>query len=287
VGVVTTADPAVITPATARSPRRPRELGFGLLMLLFAAFLIVPMVGTVLFSISEGWVDTVIPTRYTPEYWINALRDPLFLPTVTRSVIASLATMVVSIVLMAPTLYILHIGARRLRPAVEIISLAPFALPAVVFALGLIRAYSVPPLVLTGTPTILIISYTVISLPFVYRSIDNAMLSVDTRTLYEAARTLGASRWAPFRHIVLPGIRRGLAAAALLVFAATFGEYTLSAFLVGDLWQTSGVWLYKMWDQHPHETMAIGIVSFAVSWGCSFALLYLFGRRGAHERPGN
>jgi putative spermidine/putrescine transport system permease protein len=287
VGVVTTLDPGLAGSTTVvRTQRRPRQLGFGVLLLAFAAFLIIPMVGTVLFSISEGWVDTVLPTRYTPEYWANALSDPLFLPTVTRSVIASLATMVVAILLMAPTLYVLHISAPRLRPAVEMISLAPFALPAVVFALGLIRAYSVPPLVLTGTPTILIISYTVISLPFVYRAIDNAMLSVDARTLYEAARTLGASRWAPFRHIVLPGIRRGLAAAALLVFAATFGEYTLSAFLVGDLWQTSGVWLYKMWDQHPHETMAIGIVSFTVSWACSFALLYLFGRRRAHERVG-
>lgn len=284
---MTTADPGLaVRDPVGRTSRRPRQLGFSVLLLAFAAFLIIPMIGTVLFSISEGWVDTVIPTRYTPQYWINALSDPLFLPTVSRSVIASFATMVVSILLMAPTLYILHISAPRLRPAVEIISLAPFALPAVVFALGLIRAYSVPPLVLTGTPTILIISYTVISLPFVYRAIDNAMLSVDARTLYEAARTLGASRWAPFRHIVLPGIRRGLAAAALLVFAATFGEYTLSAFLVGDLWQTSGVWLYKMWDQNPHETMAVGIVSFAVSWACSFALLYLFGRRSAGERMG-
>lgn len=275
------------TPPLARTAtRRPRELGFSVLLIAFAAFLILPMVGTVLFSISEGWVDTVLPTRYTPEYWANALTDPLFLPTISRSVIASVACIVVSIGLMAPTMYVLHISARRLRPAVEIISLAPFALPAVVFALGLIRAYSVPPLVLTGTPTLLIISYTVISLPFVYRAIDNAMLSVDTRTLYEAARTLGASRWAPFRHIILPGIRRGLAAAALLVFAVTFGEYTLSAFLVGDLWQTSGVWLYKMWDQHPHETMAVGIVSFAISWGCSIALLYLFGRRTGGDRVG-
>ena len=90
--------------------------------------------------------------------------------------------------------------------------------------------------------------------------------------------------WTPRPLRIRPAL--GLAAAALLVFAATFGEYTLSAFLVGDLWQTSGVWLYKMWDQNPHETMAIGIVSFTVSWACSFALLYLFGRRGAHERIG-
>ena len=144
-----------------------------------------------------------------------------------------------------------------------------------------------PPLVLTGSPTILVIAYTVISLPFVYRAIDNAMLSaLDAKTLHEAARTLGAVALG-----ALPAHRAAEhptrpAAAVLLVFAATFGEYTLSAFLVGDVWQTSGVWLYKMWDNHPHQTMAIGIVSFTVSWACSFALLYLFGRRRAHERVG-
>ena len=115
---MTTLDPGLAGSTTVvRAQRRPRQLGFGVLLLAFAAFLIVPMVGTVLFSISEGWVDTVLPTRYTPEYWANALSDPLFLPTVTRSVIASLATMVVAILLMAPTLYVLHISAPRLRPA--------------------------------------------------------------------------------------------------------------------------------------------------------------------------
>ena len=86
----------------------------------------------------------------------------------------------------------------RARPFVEFLSLTPFALPTVVLALSFIRAYSVPPLVLTGTPSLLILSYTVISLPFVYRSIDNSLRAIDTRGLYEAAQTLGASRWSPF-----------------------------------------------------------------------------------------
>ena len=51
--------------AVARDARRP-QVGAGLrgaARSLFAAFLIVPIVGTILFSISEGWTDTVLPTR--------------------------------------------------------------------------------------------------------------------------------------------------------------------------------------------------------------------------------
>ena len=71
---------------------------------------------------------------------------------------------------------------------------------------------------------------------------------------------------------------------ALLVLSTTFGEYTLSAFIVGDAWKTSGVWMYTLWDSHPHETVALGIVTFAVTWCASLAILAIFGRRSLRGR---
>ena len=267
-------------PALVR--RRP-EVGFLLLFAVFTAYLILPLVGMALFSLGDDWVDTVLPRRFTLEYWAAALAEPLFIPTFARSLMASVGTVLLSLALMTPTLFVIHVAAPRLRPLIEFVSLAPFALPTVVFALALIRTYSVPPFVMTGTPLLLILSYTVICLPFVYRSIDNSLRSLDTRTLYEAAQTLGASRWEPFRSIILPNIRRGLMAASLLVLSVTFGEYTLSAFLVGDAWKTSGVWIYTFWDARPHETLALGVISFAITWGASLAILGVLGRRTAAE----
>lgn len=269
--------------AERRSPRPRREVAFYVLFLLFALYVLVPLAGMVLFSFSDGWIKTVLPTHYTLSYWLSALRQPLFIPTFTRSLLASIGTIALSLALLTPTLFVLHVSLPRARPFVEFLSLTPFALPTVVLALSLIRAYSVPPLVLTGTPWLLILSYTVISLPFVYRSIDNSLRAIDTKGLYEAAQTLGASRWDPFWRIILPNIRRGLAAASLLVLSTTFGEYTLSAFLVGDAWKTSGVWVYTFWDSHPHETLALGALSFIVTWGASLVILGIFGRRSASE----
>jgi putative spermidine/putrescine transport system permease protein len=272
-------------PIRRRSVAKPRRLepGFLLLFAVFVAYLVLPLLGMALFSLGDDWVETVLPRRCTLEYWATAISHPLFLPTFTRSLVASAGTVILSLVLMTPTLFVIHVAAPRLRPFIEFVSLAPFALPTVVFALSLIRTYSVPPLVLTGTPLLLILSYTVLVLPFVYRSIDNSLRSLDTRTLYEAAQTLGASRWEPFRSIILPNIRRGLMAASLLVLSVTFGEYTLSAFLVGDAWKTSGVWIYTLWNAQPHETMAVGVLSFAITWGASLAILAVLGRQTAAE----
>jgi putative spermidine/putrescine transport system permease protein len=277
-----TTAPAVQT-LERTGPRGGREAGFLLLFLVFSLYVLIPLVGMALFSISDGWIDTVLPTTYTIDYWASALAQPLFVPTFTRSLIASLGTTVLCLALMTPTLFVIHVSVPRARPFVEFVSLAPFALPTVVLALSLIRTYSEPPLVITGTPLLLILSYTVISLPFVYRALDNSFRSIDTRGLYEAAQTLGASRWQPFWTIILPNIRRGLTAASLLVLATSFGEYTLSAFLVGDAWKTSGVWIYTFWDDHPHETLALGVLSFAITWGASLAILAVGGRRSASE----
>lgn len=274
----------VLTGDGASAPvKRGREAVFLALFLIFALYLIVPMIGMWLFSVGDSWIDTVLPRRFTLDYWTAAINNPLFVQTFSRSLIASGGTIALSLVLMTPTLFVLHVAAPRLRPFVEVVSLAPFALPTVVFALSLIRTYSVKPLVLTGTPVLLVLSYTVISLPFVYRAIDNSLRALDTRTLYEAAQTLGASRWEPFRSIILPNIRRGLLAASLLVLSTSFGEYTLSAFLVGDAWKTSGVWIYDFWSDRPHETLALGTISFVITWGASLAILALLGRRSASE----
>lgn len=49
---------------------------------------------------------------------------------------------------------------------------------------------------------------------------------------YEAvARSLGASRWQSFRHVLLPLLTPGLLAAGMIVFAFTFGAYEIPALL--------------------------------------------------------
>lgn len=46
-----------------------------------------------------------------------------------------------------------------------------------------------------------------------------------------AARTLGATRWQAFRHVLLPMLMPALAAASALVFAFAFGAYEVPLIL--------------------------------------------------------
>jgi putative spermidine/putrescine transport system permease protein len=269
-------------PTTARR-KGGREPAFAFLFIVFTVYMLVPLLGVLLFSFATTWFDTILPVGYTLDHLTETINDPLFVPTVGRSLIASVATIIVSVVLMTPVMFLLHVAAPRLRPIVEFLSLLPFALPTIVLALSLIRTYSSPPIVLSGTPTLLILSYVVTGLPFMYRALDNSLRAIDTHGLSEASSTLGASRWTTLRRVILPNISTGLAAGALLVFSVSFGEFTLSSFIVGDAWKTSGVWTVAIWDDQPHKTTVMVMIGFAISWLISLIILFAFSKRATVE----
>jgi putative spermidine/putrescine transport system permease protein len=281
--IMSDAPAAIIDRPVARARRGGPELGFTLLFVLFSAYMLVPLVGVFLFSVATTWFDTILPVGYTLEHFFETVNDPLFVPTVGRSLIASIATIIVSVVLMTPVVFLLHVAAPRLRPIVEFLSLLPFALPTIVLALSLIRTYSEPPIVLSGTPTLLILAYVVTGLPFMYRGLDNSLRAIDTKNLSEASATLGASRWTTLRRVILPNISTGIVAGALLVFSVSFGEFTLSSFIVGDAWKTSGVWTVAIWDDQPHKTTVMVMIGFAISWLISLIILFAFAKRATVE----
>jgi putative spermidine/putrescine transport system permease protein len=77
---------------------------------------------------------------------------------------------VISFLLVVPTAYWAHLRLPRLRPVIEFITLMPFVVPAVVLVFGYIRIYGSRPLVLTGTPILLVAGYVVLS-SHMYRSV--------------------------------------------------------------------------------------------------------------------
>ncbi|MEW4449843.1 molybdate ABC transporter permease subunit [Qipengyuania sp. JC766] len=69
-----------------------------------------------------------------------------------------------------------------------------------------------------------VIAAGVMALPLMVRALRLSIEAVD-RKLVAAARTLGASRWYAFRTITLPLTLPGLAAATMLGFARSIGEF--------------------------------------------------------------
>lgn len=79
-----------------------------------------------------------------------------------------------------------------------------------------------------------VVASAVMAFPLAYRACRTAFEGIDRR-LPAIARTLGATRGEAFRTVTLPLARRGMAAAAVLAFARSTGEFGATIVLAGNV----------------------------------------------------
>jgi putative spermidine/putrescine transport system permease protein len=243
-------------------------------LLLGLLYFFLPLFSTVEFSLR------MIKDRYTLEAYRQAFADPRFYQSFGYSMLWSALTIFFSLLLVVPTAYWVQLRLPRLRPYVEFVTLMPFVVPAVVLIFGLVRLYGHPPIMLTSTPAALIAGYVVLSLPYMYRSVDSGLRAVDIRTLTEAAQSLGASWLTILKDVILPNLRVALLSGIFLTFAIVMGEFTFAALLA---WPAFGPYIEEIGSMRAYTPQAVSVMSFAVTW-LSIAVIQWVGR-GAAGQP--
>jgi len=83
-------------------------------------------------------------------------------------------------------------------------------------------------------PLGILVALTFIGLPFVVRTVQPVLEEIETE-LEEAAASLGAKRWATFRHVLLPILTPALLTGFALAFARAVGEYGSVIFIAGNI----------------------------------------------------
>jgi len=231
-----------------------------------AVYFLLPLYATAVFGFSNG-------KHFTLQPLFDGLADDGFHSSLIMSLTYSIVTTVVALVVVAPTAYIVEGIFPRLRATIEVVTILPIVIPPIILAVGLSTVYGInSPVNLiasTWAPVLLMGGYFVLTLPFVFRAIDNALRAVDVRTLSEASASLGASPTRTFLRVIVPSISLGLVSAALLAFTTAMGEFTLAA-LLG--YPTFPVFLLNENGFQPRMGEALVLVSFLITWAGVIAL---------------
>jgi sulfate/thiosulfate transport system permease protein len=114
-----------------------------------------------------------------------------------------------------------------------------------------------------------------VSLPFVAREVGPVLAAL-TPEQEEAAYTLGSSRWATFRRVVLPEIWGGLLYGIVLTFARSLGEFGAVAVVGGsveNLSETATLYVYRaLHDRNPIGAYGVSVVLGLLSVGILIAM---------------
>ena len=241
----------------------------------FLFYMLLPIVATYAFSIATRWDRSILPEGLTFDWYKAAFTDKWFTIVFKNSLVLSISTVIASVLVIVPTAYWVHLRIPKARPILDLISTLPFAIPGIVLALGLIRLYARPPLMLARTPAMLVAAYIIFTMPFMYRPVANSLEAVDIRTLTEAAQSLGSSWGRTFREVILPNILPGILSGGLLVFATIFGEFTIATFLVGARYKTFPMQLVYFTRRDGRIASAYSVISFSIAWVSSLIILWV------------
>ena len=126
-------------------------------------------------------------------------------------------------------------------------------------------------------PSAIYIAFMVVTLPFVIRSIEPLLYSLDPAE-EEAALTLGATPMRTFFSIIFPVIRPGLLSGAVLTFARCLGEFGAVVFVAGTEpfhTEVASTYIFSRIEQFDFRggaaaSVVVLTVSYVLLWGLRF-----------------
>jgi putative spermidine/putrescine transport system permease protein len=207
----------------SRAESGPAGVYHRVVVYLLFAILLLPLVGTLIYSIASSWSATILPSGFTFKWYIQLWSDPRFLHAFGQSLLVCVGALVLSVVLILPLLFVVHYHFPKLDALMNIL---------------------------------------IVALPFMYRAITNNLQAINLRDLMDAAQLLGASTFQAAFLVVLPNLRKGLMVALLLSFSFLFGEFVFANILVGTRYETLQVYLNNMRNSSGHFTSALVISYF-------------------------
>lgn len=224
-----------------------------LTLLLLGLFVFVPMLSAFEYSIRTPATGGYGWTHY---HW--AISEEDFFHYIFRSTWLSGVTVLITLLILVPTLVWIHLSDSKIRGIIDGLSLLPLVIPVVAFAVG--AQISFPEFV-QNTVLELPFLYFVLALPYAYRSLDIGLNSIPLKTLSEAARSAGANWLRTIISVIIPVIRGSVMATIALTFALSLGEYTLTVLLH---WDTFPTWVTYVAQDNILGAIAISMMSLII-----------------------
>lgn len=237
----------------------------GLILLIIASFLIIPLALTFLYSVFTEWMD-ILPTGFTLSFYSEIFSDGAFINSLLRSIVISFVPVLICTIAILLVLYVITLYMPKLEKYVEILCNIPYAIQGVILAVGVISLYSGRPGFLSNRIFLLVGAYCIIILPYTYRGLKNTIGALNVRCVIEAAQVLGCSKIHAFFAIVIPQMKRGIISTMMLAFTMLFADFVVVNMIAGSAFRTAGIYLYQTMSKSGQLSSAIIVILFITTF---------------------
>lgn len=252
--------------------RSGRVLAWVLTVPLFIVIYGLPIAVIALASVSDQWND-VLPSDLTLRHYADAFRSASYDSLVASLVTGATASAVALVSGTWAALSLRRIGRVVPRRILDLCFFVPSAVPSVSIGLGLLVAFSQPPVLLNGTRLIVMIAHFTLVSAFTFGTVTAglARLPVDCE---QVAESLGARPFYRLRRVTLPLLLPYLVAAFSLSFALSMGELGATVMIYPPGWATLPVHIFTLSDRGAvfdaaTLTMLLGFAALVVLLGLS------------------
>lgn len=197
------------------------------LVIGFFAFIIAPIAIVVLISFQSANYIAFPITSLSMKWFVRIVEYEPFLDSLIVSFEIAFAAAFLAAVLGVPAALAIVRSRSRRADLVMTFLLSPLSIPLIV--LGFALLFYLSALGLGVSFVSLLIGHTVVSLPYIVRTVVGVYRGVNTQ-FEEAAEIHGATRWQTFRHITFPLIRPGIFGGSLLSILISLDNLPVSYF---------------------------------------------------------
>ena len=208
-------------------------LASGLLLVLLA-WLVIPFGMAILWSLvdpSQPWsYPDLFPRKLSFQRWIDMWETTNLKGALLNSYLLAPVVAVSTLLLAIPTAFAFGRYDFPGKATAQLIATVPLVLPAFVIAMffsALLYRFGIYNKFIG-----IMVGHIVLFLPYAIRILAVSFSQV-RQDLIDAARDLGASRWARFQAAYLPVLRPGILASLIIVFIQSIEEFALS-FVIGS-----------------------------------------------------
>lgn len=137
----------------------------------------------------------------------------------------------------------------------DVFIMFPYVIPGTIFGLLLLMSYNKPPIVLSGTALIIIISYVIRRMPYTVRS-SAAILRQISPSIDEASASLGYGSMQTFFRVTMPVMVPGIVSGAILSWITILNELSSTLMLYTGRTQTMTVTIFQEISRGGYGTAA-------------------------------